>query len=138
MLHRYAGGPGTVHPRLASFLRSYQGFADTPGPLLGLALLAGLLAAVGVGRARNSGLRSAAFLLTGVTLAVCLGSVALSHLSLRYQLPQIIFLPATAALGLTALSRRPESVRRLQRKESSAVPSAESLGPPRASTRFRA
>lgn len=89
--------------RLASFLRTYQRFAYTPGPLLALAVILGFVAALGVGHARESGLRSAALLFAGVGFVLVLGSVASTVFSWRYQLPQIVLLPPAAAVGLTAL-----------------------------------
>lgn len=94
---------GHVQPSLASFLRSYQRFGYTPGPLLALGLLLGLAAAVGVGRARHSGLRSAAFLFSGLAVVLCLGSLAVVPFSWRYQLPQLLLVPSAAAVALTAL-----------------------------------
>jgi hypothetical protein len=93
----------------ASFLHAYTRFVYTPGPLLAAALLAGLAAALGVGRARRSGLRSAAFLFSGVGVALLLGAVALTHFSWRYQLPQLVFLPASAAVAATALKRKADA-----------------------------
>jgi hypothetical protein len=95
------------HPRvnhtLATFLRRYQRVGYTPGPLMGLALVAGLLGAAGVGRARRSGLRCACLLFSGATLIVLVTAVAVNQFSWRYQLPQLILLPPAGALGLTAL-----------------------------------
>jgi hypothetical protein len=102
---------GHVRPSLASFLRSYQRFGYTPGPLLALGLLLGAAAAVGVGRARRSELRSAAFLFCGLAVVLCLGSLAVVPFSWRYQLPQLVLIPPAAAVALTALlaPRKPES-----------------------------
>jgi hypothetical protein len=99
---------GDVQPSLASFLRTYQRFGYTPGPLLALGLLAGLAAAVGLGRARRSGLRSASFLFVGLTVAVCVGSLAVVPFSWRYQLPQLVLLPTAAAIAVAALTRKSE------------------------------
>lgn len=96
--------PGTVDERLAEFLRSYQHFGYTPGPVLAAGLAVAALATFGVGRARTSGLRSATFLIAAVPLALHVGTAALSTFSWRYQLPQIVFVPAAAALGVTALT----------------------------------
>lgn len=104
---------GIADGTLASFLRTYQRFVYTPGPLLALALLAGILGALGVGRARRSGLRTATFLLTATALAVYLPSVAISQFTWRYQLPLLVLVPPAGALGLYALTRRtaPEEAR---------------------------
>jgi hypothetical protein len=98
-----------VDGSLASFLRSYQRFGYTPGPLLAVALILGLLGAVGVGPARRSGLRSACFLFSGAALVVLVTAAAVNQFSWRYQLPALILLPPAAALGLAALTRRPRS-----------------------------
>jgi hypothetical protein len=97
---------GIADSTLAPFLRDYQRFVYTPGPLLALALLAGILGALGVGRARGSGLRTATFLFTATALAVYLPSVAVSQFTWRYQLPLLVLLPPAGALGLVALTRR--------------------------------
>ena len=96
------------HPQvdgsLASFLRSYQRFGYTPGPLLAVALVLGLLGAIGVGPARRSGLRSACFLFSASALVVLVTAAAVNQFSWRYQLPGLILLPPAAALGLVALT----------------------------------
>jgi hypothetical protein len=97
---------GHVQRSLASFLRMYQRFGYTPGPLLGLGLLVSLVAALGVGRAGRSGLRSAAFLFSGLALALGLGTIAVVPFSWRHQLPQLILLPPAAAVAITALTRK--------------------------------
>ena len=78
---------------------------------MGAGLLVALLAALGLGRARRSGLRSAAFLFASVALVVQLGSVAVSLFSWRYQLPQLVLVPPAAALGVTAFMRRRDRTR---------------------------
>ncbi len=97
---------------LASFLRAYQRYAYAPGPLLGAGLLVGLLAALGLGRARHSGLRSAAFLFSSLGLVLSLAPAAALDFSWRYQLPQLVLLAPALALGLTALTARGETGRR--------------------------
>jgi hypothetical protein len=92
-----------VNVDLASFLRDYQLHGGyTWGPALALAALLGILGAIGVGRARRSGLRSAAFLATGSGLIILLGSAAFEF-SWRYQLPALVLLPLGGALGLAAM-----------------------------------
>ena len=95
-----------VDGSLASFLRSYQRFGYTPGPLLAVALVLGLLGAVGPGPARRSGLRSACFLFSGAALLVLVTAAAVNQFSWRYQLPGLILIPPAAALGLAALLAR--------------------------------
>lgn len=94
---------------LSSFLRAYQlNGGYTWGPALAVASLLGILATVGVGRARRSGLRSAALLATGSGLIMLLGSAAFEF-SWRYQIPALVLLPLGGALGLAALlGWRPE------------------------------
>lgn len=108
-VRRHGGGRPYADPELASFLSAYRRYAYVPGPLLGAGLLVGLLASLGVGRARASGLRSASFLFSSVAFVVLLGSVAVSLFSWRYQLPQLVLLPPAAALGLTALTRKKDA-----------------------------
>ena len=97
---------GVADSTLAPFLRTYQRFVYTYGPLLAIALVLGLLAAAGVGRARHSGLRSATFLFTFMALAIYLPSVAVSQFTWRYQLPLLVLLPPAGALALAALTGR--------------------------------
>jgi hypothetical protein len=94
---------GVSDGTLAPFLRTYQRYVFTTGPLLAIALLLGVIAALGIGRARDSGLRTAAFLFTFVGLAIYVPSVAASQFSWRYQLPLLVFLPPAGALALAAL-----------------------------------
>jgi hypothetical protein len=101
---RYGHGRhGEVNESLASFLRTYQRFGYAPGPLLALGVLAALAALLGLGGAGSSRLRWPAFLFAGVALAVCFGSVILVAFSWRYQLPQVLLLPAAAVLGFSAV-----------------------------------
>jgi hypothetical protein len=96
-------GPAVTGP-LAAFLRAYQlSVGYTPGPLVALAFLAGLLGAVGVGRARRSGLRAACALPTASGLLLLIGA-DLFLFSWRYQLPALVLAPLGGALGVTALT----------------------------------
>jgi hypothetical protein len=97
---------GRVDRPLASFLKSYQRFGYTPGPLLAVFLLVGVAASLGLARARRSGLRGATFLFVGLAVAICFGSVVSTMFSWRYQLPQLVLLPPAFALGVTALVGR--------------------------------
>ncbi len=94
---------------LARFLKGYRRYAFTPGPLMALGLIAGLLAALGVGRARRSGLRSASLLFTTMALAVFGSTVIANQFSYRYYVSLIVLSGPAAALGLTALVRRPRA-----------------------------
>jgi hypothetical protein len=99
------GNPKVIEP-LATFLRGYQlSVGYTPGPVLALAFVAGVLGAIGVGRARKSGLRAACALPTLCGLFLLLGA-DLFHFSWRYQLPALVLAPLGGALGITALTGR--------------------------------
>lgn len=93
-------------PRLASFLHAYQKYGYVPGPLLGGCLLVALVAALGLGRSRRSGFRSASLLFATTAFAVCFGTTAIAFFSWRYQLPQLVLLPPAFAIGVTALTRK--------------------------------
>jgi hypothetical protein len=105
----YDGTYGKVRPRLTRALREYQRFGFTPGPLLAVGLLLGALAALGVGRARRSGLRTATFLFTALAVLVYGASVAVNQFTWRYQLPLNILVAPAAALALVALLHRARS-----------------------------
>ena len=107
------GGPAQVVRPLASFLRGYQldgGY--TPGPLLALATVLGLLGSLGVLRRRRTGpgsppdaqwqLSVACLLVFGAAVAVLLASDAFEF-SWRYQLPALVTLPPAGALGLAVI-----------------------------------
>jgi hypothetical protein len=71
--------------------------------VLGIAFIAGLVAAAGIGRARRSGLRAACLLPALCGLSVLLAA-DLFHFSWRYQLPALVLAPLAGALALTALT----------------------------------
>jgi Dolichyl-phosphate-mannose-protein mannosyltransferase len=102
------GAPAVWHP-VAAFLRAYQldgGY--TPGPLLGLCVLAGLAGSLSLLRRRGDpGARQLSqacllFFLSGV--AVLLVS-DLFEFSWRYQLPALVTLVPAGALGISAVIR---------------------------------
>jgi hypothetical protein len=100
----YGGGEPRIVEPLATFLRGYQlSVGYVPGVFLGIAFIAGLVAAAGVGRARRSGLRAASLLPTLCALSVLLAA-DLFHFSWRYQLPALTLAPLAGALGVTALT----------------------------------
>jgi hypothetical protein len=101
-VERHGDEPET-NAKLISFLRGYQNVGYAPGPLLAACMLAGFAAALGLGRARRSGVRSAAFLFSGAGAVVCLGSVFVAVFSWRYQIPQLVLFPPAGALGAAAL-----------------------------------
>ncbi|MEU6645258.1 glycosyltransferase family 2 protein [Saccharomonospora sp. NPDC046836] len=99
----YDGVLPSTNVELASFLRDYQlNGGYTWGPALALAALLGILGALGVGKARRSGLRAAALLATGSGLIILLGSAAFEF-SWRYQLPVLVLLPLGGVLGVAAM-----------------------------------
>ena len=108
ILREHGDAPGRSRPALGRFLRDYQRFGFTWGPVLALGMIAGLLAALGLGRARRSGLRTAAFLFAAMALVTFGSTVAVNTFTWRYQIILVTLLPPAAALGLTALLRRPD------------------------------
>ena len=102
--------PTGVNEPLARFLRGYQfSVGYTPGPLLGLALIAGAAGGLGLGRARRSGIRAASLLAAGMGATVLITAAAFEF-SWRYQLPGLVLLPVAGVLGITAFTgplRRP-------------------------------
>jgi hypothetical protein len=125
------GAEPEVNLPLARWLIRYQRFGFTPGTVLGLALLVGLLAGFGVGRARQSpgegerqraggrgsALRPAclAWSFAGATVVLL---PAVYEFSWRYMLPGLVTLPVAGALGLTAL------IDRIERMTATTEPSA--------------
>jgi Dolichyl-phosphate-mannose-protein mannosyltransferase len=106
-LYRTFAGYGPVLDRpLASLLTGYQRLGHTPGPVLGVCAVVALLAAAGVGRARRSGLRVAAWTFAALCLVSLVTAAMSQGFSWRYQLVQLALLPPAGALGLTALTRR--------------------------------
>ena len=100
------GARAEVSPGLAEALRAYQlSIGYTPGPVLLLALLAGLAGGLGIGGARRSPLRAACLLwsVTGVIVAML---PAVYEFSWRYMLPALVMMPIAGALGVTALTDR--------------------------------
>jgi len=121
------GGKATVVRPLAVFLRSYQLHGGyTPGPLLALAAIAGLVGSASLARRRRSagagpgsgagpGAKQqraarpeyqaalACFLVFSTAVAVLLTS-DLFEFSWRYQLPALITLPPAGALGVAVIA----------------------------------
>jgi hypothetical protein len=103
----FAGYGPVVDGRLASALTGYQHVGHVPGPALAACLVAALLAVLGIGRSRRSGLRVATWTFAAVCLVPLLTAAMSSAFSWRYQLVQLVLLPPAGALALTALVRRP-------------------------------
>ncbi len=99
------GGKAIVVRPVARFLRGYQlGGGYTPGPLLALAALAGLLGVLPLARRRRLTpgqlqLAQACLLVFGAGALVLLASNAFEF-SWRYQLPALVTLPPAGALGI--------------------------------------
>jgi hypothetical protein len=117
------GGDARVFRPAAIALRDYQLHGGyTPGPVLLLALLAGVAGICTVRRRRDPGdLGLACLLVTASAVAVLLGA-DLYEFSWRYQLPALVTLPVAGALGATAIARR-------VRERRAAAAAAVSLGP---------
>jgi hypothetical protein len=103
------GGAAQVDKPLASFLRTYQldgGY--TPGPLLALATLLGVIGSLFVlrrrGDPRQRQLALACLLFFGAAATVLLVS-DFTEFSWRYQLPALVTLPPAGALGAMVLVR---------------------------------
>jgi hypothetical protein len=97
------GGELTRFLPLAYLFAGYGYSIYTPGPLLLACLVVGLLAGFGIGRARGSGMRSVALVMSLIGAGLILVPAASSEFVWRYQLPLLSMLPAAAAVGLTAL-----------------------------------
>ncbi len=98
---RYGGEAPTVNVKLATFLRDYQlGGGYTPGPLLALCGVLGVVGGFGI--RRRSGIRAATLLVTSAVVTVLFVS-AMFEFSWRYQLPGLVLLPLAGVLGLTVL-----------------------------------
>jgi hypothetical protein len=92
-----------VNHNPAAVLRAYQlNGGYTSGLALGIAILIALAAVAGFGRAKQSGLRSAALLPAAAGVILLLGSAAFEF-SWRYQLPGLVLFPLAGAIGLRAL-----------------------------------
>ncbi len=105
------GGRARVNRTAATALRDYQLHGGyTPGPVLLLALLAGLAGICtfrrhrGPGTGETQGLALACLLITSSGIAVLLGA-DMYEFSWRYQLPALVTLPIAGALGATAVVR---------------------------------
>jgi hypothetical protein len=100
---KWGGSEPHVSHVPAVILRGYQLHGGyTSGTFLGLCVLLALAAAAGLGRAKQSGLRSAALFPAAAGVILLLGSAAFEF-SWRYQLPGLIFFPLAGAIGLRAI-----------------------------------
>ncbi|HWF82168.1 MAG TPA: hypothetical protein VN695_16420 [Streptosporangiaceae bacterium] len=102
------GGRPQVDVPIARFLRSYQIHGGyTPGPLLALCVLAGLIGSALLAfrrrmtpQARELGVACITFFAAAVAV---LGISDAFEFSWRYQLPGLVTLPAAGALGIAAI-----------------------------------
>jgi hypothetical protein len=96
--------PGThgYSPRLVHDLAAYQRFGYTPGPVLGVCLVAGFGALFLRRRSWRDRLDPA--LLAAVGLACLVGPAATASFDYRYLLPALVVLPPAAALATRRLS----------------------------------
>lgn len=106
-ISQFGGGKPAVWLPVATFLRGYQldgGY--TPGPLLAICVLAGLIGSVAVSRRRISdrtrqlALGASLCFLSGVSLLLISD---LFEFSWRYQIPALVTLVPAGALGLAAI-----------------------------------
>jgi Dolichyl-phosphate-mannose-protein mannosyltransferase len=102
---RPGGGPPSVIRPLAEALRDYQLHGGyTPGPLLGLAALAGLAGSCSMlvgGRRERTATATACLLFTATGIILLLASDTYEF-SWRYQLPALVLLPPAGILGAAA------------------------------------
>ena len=112
---RFGGGGPAVWRPGAVFLRSYQlGGGYTPGPLLALCAVAGLIGSLAVARRRAPpAVREPALacLLLFLSAASVLLVSDLFEFSWRYQLPALVTLVPAGALGITVIRRAVRSRR---------------------------
>jgi len=108
-ISRFGGGdPAVWHP-VAAFLRGYQLHGGyTPGPLLGLCVLAGLAGSLALLRRRTDlatrqlSLACLLFFLSGASVLLASN---LYEFSWRYQLPALVTLVPAGALGISVIIR---------------------------------
>ncbi len=103
---RPGGGPPSVIRPLAAALRDYQLHGGyTPGPLLAVAVLAGLAGSCMLGfPGREHTAMATACLLTTATAIILLLASDAYEFSWRYQLPALILLPPAGILGAAAVT----------------------------------
>jgi hypothetical protein len=97
--------PSVIRP-LAAALRDYQLHGGyTPGPLLAVALLAGVAGScmLGFGRREHTAAATACLPVTAMAVILLLASDAYEF-SWRYQLPALVLLPPAGILGAAALA----------------------------------
>lgn len=100
---RYGGEQLAAHQPYANALIVYQQVGYLPGPLLLGCLVLGLAGGLGLGRARDSGLRPMCMLMTLTGTGLLLVPDLTAEFTWRYQLPALLLLPAGAVLAYTAM-----------------------------------
>ena len=125
------GSSPAVSTPLAAILRRYQLHGGyTPGPILALAAIAGLIGICTCGTSphRHATLARACLLVLASAGAVLLLSDSYEF-SWRYQLPGIVLLPAAGLLGIAAISARGTFERATWRRLRT-MPQVPSVSPP--------
>jgi hypothetical protein len=125
---RPGGGQPSVTTPLAEALRDYQLHGGyTPGPLLAVAVLAGLAGSCVSGflRRENTATATACLLTTAIAVTLLLASDAYEF-SWRYQLPALVLLPPAGILGAAAVTTalRSAATKRARVPELDDLPSA--------------
>ncbi len=125
---RPGGGQPSVITPLAEALRDYQLHGGyTPGPLLAVAMLAGLAGSCVSGfiRRENPDMATACLLTTAMAVTLLLASDAYEF-SWRYQLPALVLLPPAGILGAAAVATalRSAATKRAQAPELNDLPGA--------------
>jgi hypothetical protein len=103
VMRAFGGGRPAVDQPLARFLRAYQTGVYLPGSLLGALMLAGLLAALGLGRASRSDLRADCLLFSLVCIVLLAFATATTVFTWRYELPWLVLLPPGGVLAIRAM-----------------------------------
>jgi len=91
---------------LAEFLRGYQRVGYTPGPLLAVALILGLVGLWGQPRVRGRPLRAESFLFVSLGVVMLLIPVMTVMFDYRYMVPALALLPPAGLIGGTVIARR--------------------------------
>jgi len=107
----YFGGPPlSASVGLDRFLRDYQKVVYTWGPLLAVAQVLGLVAIVGIGKARGSGRRAECLVLWSSGVLLFFFTVASFEFSFRYLLPTLTVLPPAGVLAVAMMWPRFRSI----------------------------
>jgi len=114
----------TLYRPTARWLRGYQRFGYTQGPILGAGLLVGLCAGLGRLPPPQRRLRRSAAFLAGSGLLVVVAPAATSVFEFRYLIPALTLLPAAGAAGTALLHQRLQARRRPSRAAPIAAPRA--------------